>query len=465
MIHLDEVFPLRSAQLSAALESAPRRLLSASVRVDYGRSLQLDDPRYVRTTLARGELFEQHFQLALGYDGTDVELADIHPEGQHLLLFGHVGCGKSTELRHLAEALHHPRRYWVVQVDLQTLIDTNNARLSDIWLAVVGELVRRLEEARIAIPEEHLAKFQAWFSEHIVTHEKWRDASASAALDVEAGGGIPLLARLLGRVTSALRFSSTRKDTLRTVVRETYENFAASLNSLIQASTQALRLAGLARQVLFVVDGIDRFRPEDWRRLFLDEVNQMAQIRCFAVYAVPMALKVSGLRLSAFKRVVLPMVKLVEADGVTRRAEAFDALRELVLKRCHHSLFADLRSLDRLIEFSGGHLRDLLRLVDFACTRTRGPLIDQAAVDAAVAEVGSDYRDHLSEAHYRLLVRADQRTTNLGSSEEVADLVERGALLEYNAGSWRQTHPVVRSLAGYQYAASIELPPVVKEAA
>ncbi|ANH69971.1 hypothetical protein ABE85_24620 [Mitsuaria sp. 7] len=227
----------------------------------------------MQTARARGELFERHFQLALGFDAEDPSPLDINPDGQHLLLFGHVGCGKSTELRHLSETLHHPQRYWVVHVDLQALIDTN--------------------------------------------------------------------------------------------------------------------------------------------------------------------------------------MKLFESDGTTRRVEAFDALREVVLKRCHHSLFADLAALDRLIAFSGGHLRDLLRLIDFACTRATGPKIDRAAVDAAITEVGIDYRDGLTEEHYLMLVKADRRSRNLGTNEMLAELVENGALLEYNAGSWRQTHPVVQTLAGYAYAAEL----------
>jgi len=455
VIDLDDVFPLRSAQLSAAFEAAPKRLLSASVRVDYGRSLPLEDPRYVQTARARGELFERHFQLALGYDADDPSPLDINPNGQHLLLFGHVGCGKSTELRHLSDALHHPQRYWVVHVDLQALIDTNNARYSDIWLAVVGELLRRLTEDGIAIPGKALTSFQSWFFEHVVTHERLRDIVASVGGEAELGGAVPFLAKWIGRITGTLRASTVYKDTLREIVRDTYEDFAKALDNLVIAATQSLREADMARYVLFVIDGIDRFRSEDWRRLFVDDVNQLSQLKCVAVYSVPMAMKVSGLRLGAFKRVVLPMVKLFESDGTTRRIEAFDALREVVLKRCHHSLFADLAALDRLIAFSGGHLRDLLRLIDFACTRATGPKIDRAAVDAAITEVGVDYRDGLTEEHYLMLVKADRRSRNLGTNEMLAELVENGALLEYNAGSWRQTHPVVQTLAGYAYAAEL----------
>lgn len=380
-------------------------------------------------------------------------------------MFGHVGCGKSTELRQLAVALHHPDRYWVVHVDLVALIDPQDVRFSDVWLAAVGELMRNLEQDGLVIPDKALHDFQVWFSERILSHESLKDVSGGLSVEAEAGIGIASLARLFGRITAALRVGSSYKDTLRTVVRNTFDKFAVSLNTLLSAATLALRAAGKARRILFVIDGADRFRAEDWKRFFVHDVNPLTRLDCFAVYAAPMALKVSGHRLDTFKCLVLPMVKILEADGITRRVEAFDALRELVLKRCHHTLIADVQVLDRMIEFSGGHLRDLLRLLHAACINTKNSIVDTSAVDAAIADLASEFRDKLTYAHYATLVRIDRRSTNEGTNDMLADLVDKGALLEYNAGSWRQSHPIVRTLAGYRYAASIEQPSTVMEVA
>jgi hypothetical protein len=163
-----------------------------------------------------------------------------------------------------------------------------------------------------------------------------------------------------------IRAGSSCRDSLREVVRNTYAEFSGSLNDLIAAAADALRAQGHARQVLFVIDGPDRFRPEDWRRFFVDDVNQLTQLAAVVVYAAPLALKVSGHRLDLFEHVTLPMVKLLESDGTT-------------------------------------------------------PLL--------------------------------------------TELVGLGALLEYNAGSWRQTHPVVRTLAGYEAATrASRINPLVAEA-
>lgn len=452
MIDLDDVFPLRSTQLCAALEAAPKRLLSASGKVNFRNSLPLDDPRYVHTTRARGELFERDLQLALGCDPISGSLDDPDPEELHLLVFGHVGCGKSTELKHLCVSLHQPACYWVVDVDLQALIDTNNVHYSDVWLAVAQELIQRLRDSDIAIDSAVIDRFHGWFQERAFQDEHVREIGAGIGSEAEVGGAIPLLGKLLARFTSSIRAGSVHRESIRTVVTKTYAQFSRALDGLIQSATLALRARGLGQQLLFVIDGADRCRAEDWSRLFVREANQLTQIKCRAVYTAPMALMISGDRLEVFEHIVLPMVKLFEPDGVTRRPAAFDALRELVLKRCHHSLFASTTDLDRLIEWSGGHIRDLLRLLRFACMAAFGSLIDARAVSAAMQRLGADYRNRITEEQYLALVKIDLKRTNVGTHQLLSELVAAGALLEYNAGSWRQSHPVIRTLAGYDHA-------------
>lgn len=452
MIDIDALFPLRSSAMTAALEAAPRHLLEANAHLNFRHPLAVEDRRYVQTTEARAEGFARRFHSKLGFDALTGQMTTSTPSGLHLLLFGHVGCGKSTELSHLAATLHHPDRYWVLHVDLLALIDPSDARYSDVWFAVATELLRRLAEQGVVLPEAPVRRFQGWFVEHVFTHERMQSLNGDLALEAKLGGGVPLLGKLLSRFTGMIRAGSTCRETLRDAVRNTYGEFAGALNALIAAANSALRANGLAPQVLVVIDGPDRFRPEDWQRFFVDDVNQLTQLDCVVVYAAPLALKVSGDRLDLFEHVTLPMVKLIDEDGTTRRAAAFDALRELILKRCHHSLFAELADLDRLIEHSGGHLRDLLRLLSYACVDAEHGVIDARAVDSAIALLAADYRYSLSKAQYLALASIDQGRTNEGSTPLLPELVGRGALLEYNAGSWRQTHPVVRTLAGYAAA-------------
>ena len=83
----------------------PTHLLEVLQKIQYEEALPADDPRYVETQAARGS--EQTFsRLAkkLGWD--PASNAFFAPSQSHVLFFGHVGSGKTTELtRIIREAI------------------------------------------------------------------------------------------------------------------------------------------------------------------------------------------------------------------------------------------------------------------------------------------------------------------------------------------------------------------------
>lgn len=452
MLDIAQLFPDRTQADSEAFEAAPKTLLAVNTSIDYKEALALNDRRYVPTSSARAERFERTFFATFGYKpGQPFE----PPQGlKHVLFSGHVGCGKSTELTQMCGKLHDPDRYWVVRVELLNLIDPNDVRYSDVWLAVAQRLVARLQDDGIALSEASLRRLERWFSERVLNHEQIRDFTAEVRTEAEAGAGIALLGKLLARFTAAIKTGSTHRESLRTVVRNTYGEFAGAMNQLVIDATGAVQRQRKGRQILLAIDGTDRFRSEDWERLFVDDANQMVLVQCIAVYTVPMALKSSGKRLDLFESLVLPMVKLVDFDapGMPRRPEAYRTMRAIVLKRCHHSLIDGDETLDALIDYSGGHLRDALRLLSYACIEADGPALDRAAVDAAAKRLAADYRAWLETDHYPILVAAARDPENTGTSDVITRLVDGGALLEYNAGGWRLPHPVLRLLPAFQRA-------------
>lgn len=453
MLNIDTLFPMASDAMRAAFEAAPRSPMAVNATISYQQALPLHDPRYESTTLARAEKFEQRFYATFNYSrGT----GQFEPpqRGKHVLFFGHVGCGKSTELTQLCAELHHPDRYWVVRVDLLDLIDPNDARYCDVWLAVAEQLIRRLQEDQVPVTPVVLDRLRLWFSERVLSTEQVKDFAASVHTEAEASTGLPFVGKLLARFTSAIRIGSTHRESLRTVVQNTYGEFVAAVNLLVADVTEQLQRLKKGQRILFAIDGTDRFKGEDWRRLFVDDVNQLTLIDAIAVYTAPMALKSSGARLDLFETIVLPMVKLQELDGTAaRRDAAYRTMRAIVLKRCHYSLFDRLETLDALIDWSGGHLRDCLRLLAYACVESDRPVLTREEVDEAAKRLAGDYRAWLHAEHYPLLVAAAKDPENTGTSDTITALVEKGALLEYNNGSWRQPHPVITLLPGYLRAA------------
>lgn len=143
-------------------------------------------------------------------------------------------------------------------------------------------------------------------------------------------------------------------------------------------------------------DSTDRFKGEDRRWLFVDDVNQLTLIEAIAVYTAPMSLKSSGARLDLFETIVLPMVKLQELGGSGERREA---------------------------------------------------------MDEAARRLAGDYRAWLHAELYPLRAAAANDPEYTGTGDITTTLVETGALLEYNNVGWRQPHPVITLLPGSLWVA------------
>ncbi|GAB4453787.1 MAG: hypothetical protein OHK0029_07250 [Armatimonadaceae bacterium] len=62
------------------------------------------------------------------------------------LFTGHIGCGKSSELQHLADTMSHPhplpgqKRFFPIVVNMSEYLDEYDVEIPDILLAVVAEV-------------------------------------------------------------------------------------------------------------------------------------------------------------------------------------------------------------------------------------------------------------------------------------------------------------------------------------
>ena len=89
--------------------------------------------------------------------------------------------------------------------------------------------------------------------------------------------------------------------------------------------------------------------------------------------------------------------------------------------------------------------------------------IEAATVERAIDKLAAEFRFWLQPDDYRLLAQVDaSKGAHAGNDERTRILLWRLALLHYNDGSWRATHPVVRRLEGYRQAALAIVPASAK---
>ena len=420
---------------------------------EVNQSLQLDehldgdrDPRWVDTERARGDYRLRRLCRTLGVDRTRRRLTA--PDHGYYLFCGHRGCGKSTELRRIAHELHHRDFYYVVFADAAQELDVNNLRYQDVLLHLASRLMEQLADHAIHVDPVHLGKLRDWFTERVENTSTTRDFALAAKAGAGVNAGLPFLAKLFGHISTAFRTNTTYKEELRTTLRNHFSDFAAGFNHFITAAEDAIPGTGYGSRILFVIDGTDRLSGDDARAFFVDDVHQLQQVRGVFVYCAPVHLAYEGSNVRQNFAAIfrLPMIKLLNNDG-SRHREGRAAMLEILHRRAASGLFDD-GVVEHLIEHSGGHPRDLLRLLLNAFKHAEQDRFDVASAHQAVREMAADFRRILNPDDYRLLATIDAGHPPPAGSERVRHLLYNLALLEYDDFYWR-SHPVIRRTQEY----------------
>ena len=439
-----------------ATHRPPTQILEVLQKIEYEDALVDGDSRYVETEIARGS--EKTFAtLAKKFGWSPSTNQFFAPNDKHVVFFGHIGSGKTTELRRYARKLNDSRRFYVVEVDVLAKLDRNNLQYTEALMAMAETLLERLSNDGYTLGDAALQPVRSWFGSTVQTRGQSMELSAEVKTGLKAGAGIPGLAKVFASFTAAFKTGSSQKTEWRQEIRNRFTTLADAFNQLIRAAEAELQAQGRAQRVLFLIDGTDKMSGDDTQNFFVQDAEQLLAIQTLAIYTAPLHLKYDGRlggKLDA--DLVLPMIKLQERSGA-RCDAGWVALRSLLLLRADKSLFARDADIERLVEHCGGHPRELLRLLKLCC-EIADEKIDAAVVERAIQKLASEYRYFLQPADYTLLRTIDADPFNSGNDARAQELLHRLALLQYNDGLWRRSHPVVRTLEGYLNA-SMPVPP------
>ena len=225
-----------------------------------------------------------------------------------------------------------------------------------------------------------------------------------------------------------------------------FADFADAFNKLVAIAEETLD-----QRLLFVVDGTDRLRGEDAAAFFGADVYQLQQVKGLFIYCAPIHLAYEGGRAAQdFDKLFhLPMVKVENEDG-SPNEEGLRVMRRMLELRADSILF-DAGVADCLVRISGGHPRELLRLLRDAFSHVENERFDSTSASCAVGSLASQYRRFLNPKDYRILASVDAGI-DVGA-EDANRLLYELALLEYN-NYYRRSHPVVRTTDEYKRAAA-----------
>ncbi len=400
----------------------------------------------------RGSYSRQAMLQTFQLDGTGTLRPGVAARTNEAVLFGgHIGCGKSTELRDFAVLFG--RSYTVSHLEITKTLDINNLRFSDLLMALAEELVKTFERADLSLQPASvfIDPVVNWFETRIVKQDRFKDLEGEIKTEAKAGGGIPFLVGLLATITAKVRGGVSYREELRNEVRNGFSQLLGHFNALIAHANDLL-----AKQergpLLFIIDGTDKLAREDSETFFNADINQLGQIQTNLVVCAPISVLLeSGTIAQRFVRVQLPMVKIFEPDE-TPRADEENALIDLVLKRMPITYFDDRETVRYLVQHSGGHVRDLLRLVRACFGHLDAAPITRNVAQLAASNMASEYQRLVRKDDWHELVKIDlSRGDEKDRTDDRLRLLYDLVLLEFNNYWWR-SHPLVRTLPAYKKA-------------
>lgn len=384
------------------------------------------------------------------------------------LFTGHIGCGKSTELLNLKAELERAR-FHVVYFESSQDLEMADVDVGDFLLAIARRVSQSLEGIKLDEPITLKALLKGAIA---VLNTEVTDVKLKLPGLSEVGISTDeekfSLSFGIGEITTKTKSDANLRERLNQYLAPQKTKLLAAINQeLIEPAIAKLKQMGKLGLVV-IVDNLDRVdsRPKPWGRpqqeyLYIDQSEYLTQISCHLVYTMPLALKFSNDYNNLTQRFpedpkVLPMVPVMTMDG-KRFEPGIELLRQLVLARAFPDLspwqrlarigelFDTKSSLDRLCCVSGGHVRDLLRLLNNWIQRDRILPLQGETLEALIRMRRNEMMLQISDDEWKLLrqVKASKRVRG---DWEYQALIHSRLVFEYRnqyGESWFDVNPIL----------------------
>lgn len=412
----------------------------------YGRlhdlPLQADVPEDV-------ELYEPIYKPTPAHD-EPIDLLAKHIQWNELesiqFFSGFRGSGKTTELFRLKQRLAQRDCVVLYANALDYINPSGVLDISDLLIALAGAFSDQLLTPAVLGKDIKISSY-------------WERLTGFLS-KLKFGGDIGV--SLAGLAIKAnLRSSPLLRQKLQAEMAAHIGTLKGEIDEFIREGVRAIqRYQGDVKPIVFLFDSLEQIRGtvsierevlRSIESVFGSHTDKLKLPDVHVVYTVPPWLKFVSPGMA--RMVLLPGVRLWNNDDDrTPFKEGLSSLRSLVQRRLGDAgvrlLLGDLSAADRLIEVSGGHLRDLLLLLRETMLRARSLPVAPEVLDRAIESVRSQYLPIAVEDARWLEHIATTRSADQQTPEDAQRLVRfldtHMVLYLMNGKEWYDVHPLIR---------------------
>lgn len=361
------------------------------------------------------------------------------------LLLGHRGCGKSTELNHMSQKLIS-EGYYVKTIVCGKDLFLFDIVYSDLFILLGEALLEIAEESECELDENLLNDIRNFWNEGTETRT-WTESGAiscEAGIGVQNGGILKGILNIFAAIKADLKLNEeTRKEYRRKVSVRSSEwiRLLGCVSEKIAGNTGG-------KNPIIIFEDLDKLNPEDAWKVFYNYAAILSGMRFPVIYTFPISLSYDA-RFAAmesyFVTKTLPLIKIETIENEPFE-EGTQIIRNIVEKRADLELFEE-DVLDRMIQYSGGSLRDLFSFINSAAKRAmRRDSVTISLEDAerALEELKTSLTRRIEKNEYPFLLNIYN-----GNKELIEDkamllkMLQASVVLEYNGKRWHNVHPLV----------------------
>jgi hypothetical protein len=381
-------------------------------------------------------------------------------EPQAFFVAGQAGTGKTTALNFFTtRALEE--HYHIKYINMRDYLDLSDVDIIDFLLTFAFALVKEtpleenyykeLDEIK-KIHEEELIK--------VNETESVKSKGTGINGKVEAGGGFLNFIKLKADYIAYLKMDTTYRQITRKVFKLKIPSLYNLANTIIDDYIE--KISG-GKKLLVIIDDLDKLKEvKQINSLFIENRNYIFNLKCKKIISIPMYLTRAS-EIFNYSHNSIPQFILrlqpnpLETDKKTINDDEKkiennrDMLRKVIKCRIKEgcSLIAN-EALEKAIDYSGGVIRQLIRIIREASVRVRtikGEKISLVDIDDAVELLKNTLARTITSSKKITLLNTILKK-NIPGSEEEKDFIEllhtNNVLAYENGDPWYEVNPIIR---------------------
>jgi AAA ATPase domain len=367
-----------------------------------------------------------------------------------IIFAGHRGCGKSTLLAEFGRQCSDD--YFVVFFSIAETIEMSDVNHINILFAIAVNMMLEAEKAQVDIPKSIRDSLYKWFA-------KRTRIESETPISAEVSVGFDLFKVISGK----LKTEASIRDELKIEFERNISDLVSQLNTIASVIQTTAK-----KEILIIIDDLDKLDLSVVRGIYQDHIKALFLPKVSIIFTIPVSSLrdvslVATLRTEANDKIVKMPVSKLFIKGERRKTDAEPQTNEVktLCQVLHKRVSIDLidsRTAEKLVIYSGGVLRELVRIANRCCRiclrlirhdpKQTNIVISDEVLEEALKDLRLDFEIELGKVDYQILQTTyKQFMPDDPKEQKFLDLLHGLHILEYrNDEVWYDAHPIVIDL-------------------